>query len=329
MIRIDVLPDDVLLEIFDFYMNMHPSDEWKTEIEAWQSLVHVCRRWRSLVFQSPRRLNLRLFCTPDTPARDTLDVWPPLPLLIVGMSSLTPCVDNVIAALEQSNRVCQVKLYLPNWDMEKVLAAMQVPFPELTKLLLSANHLVHLYLYRIPHSAYISPEEMVALISVLSGLSTLYLEFQSPLSQPDSESRSLPPPKRSIFPALDKFHFNGVTEYLEDLVTHIDTPQLDEMDITFFSEIDFDCPRLAQFINRTPTLWPRDEAHLQLDDCYASVTLPSRHRTLRIGILRGEPFWQIWSVGRICISSLPPLSTIEDLYIERRLGYINLAWKNI
>jgi hypothetical protein len=79
VIRIDVLPDDVLLEIFDFYMVMtrDPTDiedrtDWKTMIEAWQLLVHVCRRWRSVVFGSPRRLNLQLYCTAETPARDTL-----------------------------------------------------------------------------------------------------------------------------------------------------------------------------------------------------------------------------------------------------------------
>lgn len=36
---IDVLPDDVLLEIFAFYVGE------AQEIEAWQSLVHVCQRW--------------------------------------------------------------------------------------------------------------------------------------------------------------------------------------------------------------------------------------------------------------------------------------------
>jgi hypothetical protein len=41
--RIDVLPDDVLLEIFDFYME-------KTKVDAWHLLVHVCRRWRCLCF---------------------------------------------------------------------------------------------------------------------------------------------------------------------------------------------------------------------------------------------------------------------------------------
>jgi hypothetical protein len=367
--RIDVLPDDVLLEIFYSRVNMYRPDGWKTNVEAWQSLVHVCRRWRSLVFRSPRRLNLRLFCTPKTPARDTLDVWPALPLIVKGIMTLSSGTDNVIAALGQSNRVCQV--YLPalaDRQLEEVLAAMQVPFPELTylsllsldetppvmpnsflggsaprlqsfdlsgilfpglpKLLLSATHLVDLMLSDIPHSGYISPEAIVALLSVFSSLRTLFLEFQSPQSRPDWESRSLPPPKRSILPALDKFHFNGVTEYLEDLVTRIDTPQLNEMHITFFNQINFECPRLAQFINCTPTLRARDEAHLQFDDWRTSVALLARSRTLEIGISCREPDRQLSSVAQVCNSSLPPPSTVEDLYIERRLGYLQQVWKN-
>jgi hypothetical protein len=43
--------------------------------------------------------------------------------------------DNVIAALGQSNRVCQVGLWgLAGRQLEEVFAAMQVPFPELTDL---------------------------------------------------------------------------------------------------------------------------------------------------------------------------------------------------
>ena len=108
MIRIDVLPDDVLLEIFHFYVDLsQPCYEEKKVTEAWQSLVHVSRRWRNLVFQSPRRLNLRLFCTPKTPARDTLGIWPALPLIVrgnVALSTVLSETDNLIAALGQSNR---------------------------------------------------------------------------------------------------------------------------------------------------------------------------------------------------------------------------------
>jgi hypothetical protein len=137
-----------------------------------------------------------------------------------------------------------------------------IPFPGLPKLLLSATHLVKLSLWDIPHSGYISPEAMVTLLSVLSSLEKLSLGFRSPESRPDWQSRSFPPPKRSILPALNQFHFKGVTEYLEELVTRIDTPQLDEMIIRFFNQVDFDCPRLAQFIDCTPTLRTLDEARV-------------------------------------------------------------------
>jgi len=137
VIRIDVLPDDVLLGIFDFYMIIDPNGE-KQEIEAWQTLVHVCRRWRCLVFESPHRLDLQLCCTPKTPARDTLDVWPALPLLIQGNLFSTD-TDDVVAALGQSNRVYQVFLHLYGWQLEEVLAPMQVSFPELTRLQLYSH----------------------------------------------------------------------------------------------------------------------------------------------------------------------------------------------
>jgi hypothetical protein len=42
--------------------------------------------------------------------------------------------DSVVAALEQTNRVRQVDLHLASWRMEKILATMQAPFPELTHL---------------------------------------------------------------------------------------------------------------------------------------------------------------------------------------------------
>ena len=367
MIGIEQLPDDVLLEIFHFYVNMSKYYD-KSGIEEWQSLVHVCRRWRSIAFVSPRRLDLKLYCTPNTPAKDTMDVWPALPLIVEGTPDFSS--SNIIAALEQNNRVCQVDLDLAGWSSEEVLAAMQVPFPELTdlqlsyhqalpvipdsflggsaprlrsltlnsisfpglpKLLLSATQLVRLRLHRIPHSAYISPQAIVALLSTLSSLESLYLGFRSLQSRPDRESPSLHPQKRSTLPALIDFHFKGVTEYLEELMTRIDTPQLDRMNINFFNQIDFHCPRLAEFINCTPTLRALNEAHVQFDDSIAGVTLGSRTSEFRldklvIDISCREPDWQLSSIEQVCNWSLPPLSTVEALYMDHR--YSNLVWRN-
>jgi hypothetical protein len=270
------------------------------------------------------------------------------------------CTDNVIAALGQSNRVYFIHLKLAGRQLEEVLAAMQVPFPELTdlgfvskgetlpvipdsflggsaprlrtfnlngipfpglpKLLLSATQLVELHLDNIPHSGYISPEAIVALISAMSSLRGLILEFQSPQSCPD---RRPPRSKRSVIPALDYFYFKGVIEYLEDIVTCIDTPQLDYMRMTFFNQIDFDTRRLAQFINRTPKLTKRDANVLFNDN---SATFGLSIGTLMIAISCKEPDWQLSSIEQVCNALWQILSTVEDLYIQH--NYSELVWKD-
>ena len=148
-------------------------EDLKTEIEAWQALVHVCRRWRSVVFGSPLRLNLALVCTANTPSRNTLDVWPPLPLVIWNhgfyrsdSNSRAECVDNIAAVIKCSDRVCRINLKdIPNSYLEPLLAAIHEPFPELTHLELrsyegavipdsflggSAPRLQYISLYGIP-----------------------------------------------------------------------------------------------------------------------------------------------------------------------------------
>ena len=147
MISIDTLPDDALLVIFDHYMDgVRLEGGFRRKVEnTWHVLVHVCRRWRCIVFESPRRLNLRLVCTGETPARDSLDLWPSLPLIIWGDSKFSTgsahYLGNIIAALERTDRVCQIDLeYLPNLEMEMVFAAMQRPFPELMDLHFWPSH---------------------------------------------------------------------------------------------------------------------------------------------------------------------------------------------
>jgi hypothetical protein len=166
---------------------------------------------------------------------------------------------------------------------------------------------------------------MVALLSVLSSLRTLTLAFQSPQSFPDWESRPSPPSNLSILPALDDFCFRGVTEYLEDLVTFIDAPQHDNMHITFFHQIDFDCPRLAQFVICTPLRALR-EARVQFDDSSARIIHQYHYSHLEIEVSCREPDLQLLSIAQVCNFSLPPPSIVEDLYIERE--HWQLAWEN-
>ena len=137
-----MLPDDILLETFYFYHNegeIKNISDYKYAIESWVTLVHVCQRWRTVVFGSPHYLGLRLAsvpCLSKTPARDPLDVWPPLPLSILGQGPQLS-VSNIIAALKRGDRVDDIELF--DWDifsLKTVLSAMLKPFPELTYLYL-------------------------------------------------------------------------------------------------------------------------------------------------------------------------------------------------
>ena len=327
--------------------------------ESWQSLVHVCRRWRNVIFRSPRHLKLRLRCTPRRPVRDTLDIWPPFPLVVDNFAGPTEDMDNVVAALERRDRVDEIFLHqASSSSLESILAAMQEPFPELTflrlstheepvpivpdsflgrsaprlrflwlggisfpglpKLLLSATHLVHLRLFNIPHSGYISPNAIVTTLSTLTGLQSLILEFQSPRSRPDPASRHPPPLTRSVLPVLIDVSFKGVCEYLDDLVARVDAPQLNRLFITFFNDIVFDAPQFTQFICRTPTLEAFENAHVVFGDRMARVSFfsqTSRDRSFKVRISCGALDWQASSLEQVCTLCLPTLSMLENLYV--------------
>jgi hypothetical protein len=362
-----MLHDDVLLAIFDFFC-AEGYQRGKKGIEAWQSLVHVCRRWRRVVFGSPRHLNLQLVCTGKKPVKDTLDVWPALPLYI--QCNDDDGVDNVIAVLEHSDRVRLIDIshvqrpYLENlsaamqksfpeltslvlWERPyrttvlpdsflgqsaprlQILELYRIPFPGLPKLLLSSTHLVTLVLWGIPPSGYISPEAIATALSTLTRLEKLSLEFESPPSHPDRAGQHLLQLTRSVFPALTSFVFNGVSEYLEDLVARFDAPKLNSLHVNFTDQIVFDAPQFIQFISRTPKSNSIEGALINFENGGAYVKLSSissrinEFGELSVKFSSSKMDREVSSLARVCTSSLPPFSTVEDLYIDR---FENIYW---
>ena len=313
-----MLSDDVLLEIFDFCKKNQDSepDGLFTKFSGvwgWHILVHVCQKWRQVVYASPLRLDLQLLCTHETLVQKNLDLWPTLPISIEYSHPATDPYSNngfeedIVAALEQRDRVNTVELRGVSWpQLRKIITVVQEPFPALTRLelsddvlsddswlddgsnvpvpvlcpvlpseflggsapclqtiridgipfpalprlLLSTSNLVRLCLSNIPQTGYIPPEDMVPALATLTRLDLLQIGFQSPSSRP-SRIR-LPPVTRTVLPALTDFTFLGVREYLEDFIARIDAPRLASVFTKFFNQlIDFEVPRLCQFIERS------------------------------------------------------------------------------
>jgi len=213
----------------------------------------------------------------------------------------------------------------------RTLALYAIPFPGLPNLLLSATHLVTLYLFGIPHSAYFPPEVMVACLSALTSLERLSFGFESPQSCPDQESPRPPPPTRSILPALRRFWFKGTYEYSEDLVALIDAPRCHRFSTSFFNDIDFDTPQLMQFISRTQTFKALNIVHVVFDSHAAWVKLQLQasdpdFEGVEVRVSCRVPDGQLSFLSQIS-TSLPLFSTAENLYIHEHLPS-QLDWKD-
>jgi hypothetical protein len=98
-----------------------------------------------------------------------------------------------------------------SWENVQCLQKIElegIPFLALPALLLSTSDLVTLRLLSIPHTGYISPEDMVAALAILTRLEDLRIGLQSPASGPDRIR--LPPITRIVLPSLTYIKFWGL-----------------------------------------------------------------------------------------------------------------------
>ena len=141
-VGIDVLPEELLLEIFDFYrldavMRSRGGRPWK-----WHRLAHVCQRWRYVVAVSPRRLGLRILCKSGASIKPILESWPTLPIVVryKGSRKLRPMPGNVLAALRHPDRVCEIDIGVTSWTLETMADVIQgPPFPSLERVRIMSN----------------------------------------------------------------------------------------------------------------------------------------------------------------------------------------------
>jgi F-box-like len=232
---IDRLPDEVLEQIFRFdgfgpiALNPYPIPSLtRAELWDWQRLVHVCRRWRYVIFNIPRSLELRLYCTYGTPVKKNLDCWPVLPIVLQYLTNPSPPPvdeDDVVAALQHPDRICKMQLTVTTSLSEKLTTVAQKRFPVLEYLeligepdkvpILPNEFLVgpfpslrilrvvrvgfpalqrflpfakDLVSLRLQDLPYLTPAAVRNFLPGMTCLEELYLYFHLPISRPISES---------------------------------------------------------------------------------------------------------------------------------------------
>ena len=323
------------------------------------------------MFASSRHLHLEHVCTHGTPVKENLGYLHPFPIIVSFPDHYFQDgdADNLVAALEHRDRVQVVNINILPSLFERLVTAMQEPFPALTRLQLesdpfvaspllpdtflggsaphlqtiymagisfpaaptllsSARDLVYVDLRDIPESGFILPEAMVASLAALSKLESLTFGFERGMSYHDR--MRLPSITRTVIPALTKFSFDGLFEYLEDFVALIDAPQLNYLHIRYLDEdarIDYQIPQLCKFIVRSEKLnFSRSRfrhAHLTAEPFIATVELLDGGRSsFRLSILEdaiGQAVNQLSAlltdVNRLFIDSTGEIQTM-GIYIR-------------
>jgi len=153
---------------------------------------------------------------------------------------------------------------------------------------------------------------MAAYLAPLSNLKFLSIGFRSPRPRPNQPI--LPQLVRVVLPALTRFSFRGVSEYLEDLVSRIDTPALDIVNIYFFMDLDFYIPQLNQFISRVERFKPFHGADLSFGGTWTEIHLRGQAE-LSLMVYCDRLDYQVSSMTQACHQLSPYLSFVEELHM--------------
>jgi hypothetical protein len=343
------LSDAVLLKIFRYCLHKSP--------RFWLRLVHVCRKWRYIVFASQQALHLRLFCAPGTPVLKTLNCWPPFSIVMAygGPLALDPPAPedevNIIAALKQSARVRSISLTVTTSLLVKLkLYAIESPFLELDDLILLSRNSVpltlpstflwgsrlrrlHLTRIDIPgllqllHSSrnledlqlhealnpwYFSIEELTDALSGLAQLRSLH--FTSTIDHVPPPSRT---DRRVILPALTRLKFRGSIKTLERLILRIDTPRLEDIQVTVLKDWDFDFSRLGKFVDGIEIHKSYHQARILSSEHAISISLtqPGAPTCLKVRFLVRRDL-QLVAINGVISGISALLLNVEDLCIS-------------
>ena len=357
---ISALPCDVLLEIFKFYVDqIHNPDAWHKLVHVcreWRDVVFASPRWLNLELlctdRRPvkKRLDVWLVLPIVVAAYMTNSRRSRVANVIAALKlHNVVCRINIWGVPNSLLESAAIKKPFPELthltlhSIEQEAPAItdsflggsaprlqslefkgiQLLYPALGKLLLSATDLVTLRLENIPNSGIVSPELLVTSLSTLTRLQELLIGFRSPRSRADRERRNLSLLKRVDLPSLTKFRFKGDSEYLEDIAGRIDAPALGRVTIIFFNQLLFDLPLLRDFFSRTVVFREPHRADVFSTGSHIHFRL-CRHegvkdrRILEVAISCTVLEWQLSSLAQFCSASIPPLPTLERLSIYEK-----------
>ena len=287
-----------------------------------------------------------------------LDIWPTLPIFISQYSPEMAGIHNIISALKHTDRVCGINLHqVSKLVSQRIVEAMRQPYPALKYLHLtsSSTHLMpsnislpdsllggsapYLRSLQLGSFEFRGLPNLLLSASSLVTLSLSNIHFVSPnRHELQSAFSQHPPPSTGfVFPALTRFEFKGYSRYLEDIVAQVNAPVLNDLSITLLRHNISTTPRFGPLISCPLNLKAPDNALMVF--LYSSIFVEFRSQTstsvcetLKLNIVLCSDL-PLSSLALICGLSLPPLTTVERLFVifasDYELDVQNARWLDL
>ncbi|KAI0263533.1 hypothetical protein BC834DRAFT_300689 [Gloeopeniophorella convolvens] len=139
-LSIDTLHDDILLEVFDHCRSL-AANAWNRSL-IWFTLIHVCRRWRRAILNSPNRFCLELLCKSHDPPVEQFVQFSSLPLRINHRlyedSATNEGRSSNLLALRYRHRVRSLTISTSLLNVHRILEDVDGPWPALRTLTVHA-----------------------------------------------------------------------------------------------------------------------------------------------------------------------------------------------
>ena len=118
----------------------------------------------------------------------------------------------------------------------RVIRLQDTVFPSLPRLLSTSQNLVSLQLENIPAEGIFTAQELAVGLSTATQLESLKIDIHGTIvPRPSRQDESDP---RMFLLALFEFHYAGESSYLNDFASRIDTPIIEQLGATFYSDLD-------------------------------------------------------------------------------------------
>jgi hypothetical protein len=135
-------------------------------------------------------------------------------------------------------------------------------------------------------------------------------------------------------PYLERFHFRGVSTYLESLVTNLDAAAVYILDFTLFYQLNYTIPHISAFLKRTKR-FRFDRIRFNFSPEYfvisatptpTSTVSPSPRDSLSLRVPCARLDFQVASAAQICRALGPNFRDIEDLFVKYSQDQLPPQW---